>query len=122
MKSDPETRRVPAGRVTHVVPKLVFFLVAQHRESSDGRDELIVAERFEAGDGAGSRAERKRQREAEIRVARFGVMQTAGIKRKRSQPGGAEAELLADDQVQVIGIRSRAGRGKRGLLDQVVLA
>ncbi len=47
-----EPERVRASHVAHVVAKLIFFLVAQDGKCSDGSDELIVAERFEARDGA----------------------------------------------------------------------
>src|SRR5260370_11419472 len=49
---DGAPERVRASHVTYVLAKLIFFLVAQDRKCSDGSDELIVAERFEAGDGA----------------------------------------------------------------------
>jgi hypothetical protein len=49
---DAKAGRVAAGGVRHIITKLIFFLVAQNRKSGDGSDELIVAEGFEAGDGA----------------------------------------------------------------------
>src|SRR6202040_1333984 len=48
-----EARRVLAGGVRNVVAELIFLLVAQYGERRDGGDELIVAEGFEARDGAG---------------------------------------------------------------------
>src|SRR5260370_11774959 len=49
---DAEPERMRASHVTYVVANLIFFLVAPDGECSDWSDELIVAERFEAGDGA----------------------------------------------------------------------
>ena len=49
---DAESRGVAAGGVRDVVAELIFFLVAQHGKRGDGRDELIVAESFEAGNRA----------------------------------------------------------------------
>ena len=43
-----EVRGVMAGGVSDVVAELILFLVAQDRERGDGRDELIVTERFKA--------------------------------------------------------------------------
>jgi hypothetical protein len=76
---DSETRGVVADGVADVVAKLIFFLVARDGERGDRGNELIVAERFEPGDGASRGAEGKREREAEIRVARFREMQAAGV-------------------------------------------
>jgi len=73
-----------AEGVGHVVSELVLLLVPQDRESGDGGDELIVAKRLAAGDGAGRGAKRKGQSEAQIGIARFGEVQTAGIEDERA--------------------------------------
>ena len=45
---DSESRGVIAGRVAHVIAQLILFLIAQVREQSDRRGELVVAESFES--------------------------------------------------------------------------
>ena len=58
--------RVAPIAVSQVITKLIFFLIAQHRKSGDGSDELIVAEGFAAGDGAARGSKWKIECEAEI--------------------------------------------------------
>ena len=53
-KIHSESRRMAARSVRHVVAELIFLLIAQHRKRGDGRDELIVAESLETGNGAGA--------------------------------------------------------------------
>ena len=65
----PEARRMASGSVRDVVTDLIFFLIAQDRKRGDGRDELVVAESFESGNGLRSGAEGKGQRKAQIGVA-----------------------------------------------------
>src|SRR5579863_5651991 len=94
-----EADGVPSRRVSHVVAELIFFLIAQNRESSDGCNELIVAESLESRDGAECGAEGKGQRETKIGIARFGVMKIAGAKCECPKPVGGERVLLADYRV-----------------------
>jgi hypothetical protein len=56
-----EARRVFAGRMTDRISELILLLIPQDRKRRDGRDELIVAKRFETGNGLGSGAEGKGQ-------------------------------------------------------------
>ena len=51
-----------------------------------GRDELIVAESFESRSSGGCGAERKRQREAEIGIARLRQVQNAAAENERGDP------------------------------------
>jgi len=76
---DAEALGVMTGDMGDVVAKLVFLLVADDGKGGDGGDELIVAERFEAGDGLRGRTERKGESEAEIGIARFGAVEAAGF-------------------------------------------
>ena len=47
-KVDSELERVASRDVAQVIAKLVFVLIAQGREKSDGSGELVVAESFES--------------------------------------------------------------------------
>jgi hypothetical protein len=76
---DVRTSARGAGGVTQVVAKLIFVLIAQVGEKSDGRGELVIAESLEAGNRQRGRTEGKRQREAQIRVARLRKVQQAGV-------------------------------------------
>src|SRR5271169_5618261 len=91
-----EADGVPSRHVSYVIAELIFLLIAQNRKSSDGSNELIVAESLESRDGAEGGADGKGQREAKIRIARFGVMEIAGTKCECSKPVGGERVLLAD--------------------------
>ena len=59
MKSTPNLSAWLPHNVAQVVAKLVFVLIAQVGEKSDGSGELVVAKSFEAGDGQRRHAERK---------------------------------------------------------------
>src|SRR5690242_4288954 len=63
---DPESWSVAAGYMADVIAKLVFLLISKHGKSGDGSDELIVAESFQAGDGARRGTKRKGEGEAQI--------------------------------------------------------
>src|SRR6266436_6570885 len=117
---DTKARSVPAGSVTHVVAELIFFLIAQDGKSGDGSDELIVAEGFEAGNGAARGSKWEIEREAEIRIASGSEVQAAGVENERAEPVGIKRVLVAHNQVEVIAVRSRSGGGERGLLHQGV--
>ena len=105
-----------------VVTELVFLLIAQNRERRDGRDELVVAERFETGNGLRSGAERKRQRKAEIGIARLGEMQTAGSRVNDPSQVGLKMNCWPMHQIQIIVVPSGAGGWQRGLLDERIVS
>ena len=48
---DSELESVASCNMAQIVTQLVFLLIAQVGEKSDGRGELVVAEGFESGDG-----------------------------------------------------------------------
>ena len=48
---DAETKRVAAENVAQVVACLVLILISQIGEKRDGCGELVIAKRFEPGDG-----------------------------------------------------------------------
>ena len=95
--------------MTHVVAELILLLVAQDGERRDGRRELVVAERFEAGNRLEGGAERKGEGESEILITGLGMMQVAGVKGKRSKPSRAECELVPQHQVEIVRSGGRAG-------------
>ena len=72
--------------VAQIVAELVFVLIAQGGEKSDGSGKLIVAECLEAGDGQRCHAEGKLYGEAEVRIPRLRQMQQAGVKHQIAQP------------------------------------
>src|SRR5438445_3375317 len=111
---------MPPGSVARIVAELIFLLLAEYGKRCDRRGKLVIAERLKSRDGVKSCAERKCQREAIVRIPRFGVVQPACVEGERTQPRRAERKLVANHQVQVIRSRSRAGRWQRGLLNQVV--
>src|SRR5208282_2300596 len=84
---DPELEGVGSHHVAQVVAELVFVLIAQVGEKSDGSGELIVAEGLKAGDGQRGHAEGKLYGEAEIRIPRLREMQQAGVENQVAQPG-----------------------------------
>src|ERR1700741_1290144 len=110
-----------AGGVSDVRAQLIFLLVAQRGEQSDRSGELVVAEGFEAGDGERRRAEWESQSKAKRRGARLREMQFAGIEDKRSQPGWAEDESVADDAVPIVVVGGEPGGGQSSLLHQRVV-
>ena len=116
-----ETGRVASGRVGDVVADLIFFLIAQDGKSRDGRDELVIAERLESGNSLGCGTEGKRQGEAEIGVAGLRQVEIANAQRERSEPRRAENILLAQHDVEVVGMRGGADGRKCGLLDERVV-
>jgi hypothetical protein len=65
-KVDSELESVTSRNMAQVVTHLVFVLIAQVGEKSDGSGELVVAESFESGNRQRCRTEGKRQREAQI--------------------------------------------------------
>src|SRR5580700_3833080 len=79
--------RMASRGVAQVVADLVFALIAQVGEKSDGSGELVVAKSFEAGNRERCGAEGKRQREAQIGVPRLREMQQAGAENQIPQPG-----------------------------------
>src|SRR5579863_9995233 len=111
-----ETRRVASGAVCDVVANLIFFLIAQDGKRRDGRNELVVAESFETGDGLRCRTEWKSQREAEVGVTRLREMQIAHSQGERSEPGGAEDVLLPEHCIEIVVVRRRSGGRQSGLL------
>src|SRR5208282_673096 len=120
-KVDSELKRVAARNVAQVIADLVFVLIAQVGEKSDGSGELVVAERFEAGDGQRRHAERKLQGETKIRVARLGEVQKAGVKHQIAEPRRIESIGIAERGVPIVVMRSQSGRGQRGLLHQRIM-
>src|SRR5271169_1553093 len=120
-KVDSELKRVAARNVAQVMADLVFVLIAQVGEKSDGSGELVVAKSFEAGDGQRRHAERKLQGEAEIRVARLGEVQQAGVEHEIAEPRRTESISIAERGVPVVVARSQSGRGQRSLLHQRVV-
>ena len=107
MKSTPNLKRMTSRNVAQVVAHLVFVLIAQVGEKSDGSGELVVAESFESGDRQRGRTEGERQREAEIGVARLGKMQQAGAENQIAEPGRTESIGIADDRVPVVVVRDQ---------------
>ena len=71
-----------AANVADVVTKLIFFLIAQNGKLGDGGDVLIVAEGFKTSDGAGCGGKWKCQSKSQVRIARLGQVQKAGIEYK----------------------------------------
>src|SRR3981081_680536 len=110
-----------ARSAAEVVAKLIFFLVANCRESSDGRSELVVAKSFKPRHGQRSQTKRKLQSEAQRGIAGLGEMQFAGIKNKCSKPCRTESISVADHRVEIIVVRRQPGRGKRSLLHERVV-
>src|SRR5277367_6570010 len=110
-KVDSEPERMAAHNVAEVVTYLVFILIAQVGEKRDGSGELVVAEGFKSRDGQGGHAERKLQGEAEIRVARLGQMQQAGIEHQSAEPGRTKCISVAKRRIPVIIVRDQSGRG-----------
>ena len=116
-----EFKSVTARNVAQVVAELVFLLIAQVGEKSDGRGELVVAERFEAGDGQRRYAERKLQGKTEIGVARLGEMQQAGVEDQSAEPCGTESISIAERRVPVVVVRDQSGGGQGCLLHQGIV-
>src|SRR6202023_143607 len=110
-----------SGRVRDVVANLIFLLVAQDGKRGDRGDELIVAKSFAPRDGAGGGTKWKSQRKTQVRIARFGQVQSAGVENERPQPRSAEGELIAESQVHGVIVGGRACQGERALLDQSVV-
>src|ERR1700690_3946683 len=100
-KVHSEFECVASHHMAQVIAHLIFVLIAQGREQSDGSSELIVAESFETRDRQGRRAEWKREREAEVRVARLSKVQQAGIEYKRTKPGRTEGIGIAEHRVRI---------------------
>ena len=118
---DAEFKSVVASGVAYVVAELIFFLIAQVGEKSDGRGELIVAEGFESRNSLRRGAEGKCQRVAQSGIAGLGEMQFADVEYECTQPHGTECVSVADDRVPVIVMRGQAGGWERGLLHQSVV-
>ncbi len=110
-KVDPKLGCMPAHGTTHIVSKLVFLLIANHRKRGDGSNKLVVAVGFETGDGLRSGAERKRQGKAEVSITVCRTVQITGAKSEISHPRRAEGKGVADDAVLIIGVRYSAGGG-----------
>ena len=104
--------------MAHIVAKLVFLLISKHWKRSDSGDELIVSKCLKAGNRAGRRTERERERKTEILIARLRQVQSARPKYQRGHPVGAERVLIADHQIQIVIVRSCSRGRQRGLLDQ----
>src|SRR6202050_4910783 len=100
----------------YIVAELIFLLIAQHRECSNGSQELVVAERLQTRYGSGRGREGKRKRKAEVRVARFGEVQSARAEHQRSNPSRAPRKLIADNQVHVVVVRLSPSGRQSGLL------
>src|SRR5579863_4913034 len=108
---EPKAERVVSGRMVDYIPRLIFFLIAKNGERSYGRDELVIAKRVESGDGLECGAERKSHGVAQIGIAGFSEMQTAGVQRERTHPSWTEYERVADHPVQVVVVPCGAGGG-----------
>ena len=76
-----------AHRVSYVIAKLIFLLIAQHGKRRNPGDELIVAEGFKSRDRARSRSEWKCQGEALRFISRLRQVQAAGVQHQRAKPG-----------------------------------
>src|SRR5579859_2766217 len=113
-----KSRSMTSGFVADIVAKLVFLLISKHGKCSDGSEELIVSESFEARDGTGRGTKRERQGKAQIRIASLCQMQSTGAKNKRTHPRRAEGVLIADGQIQVVVVRGCTGGRQRRLLHQ----
>src|SRR5208283_315422 len=83
---DSELEPMAARNVTQVVAELVLLLIAQVGEKRNRSSELVLAKSFETGDGQGRGTERKRQREAQLRVSSLGEMQQAGVENQIAKP------------------------------------
>src|SRR6202021_3986168 len=118
---DSELQRVVPPDMTYIVANLIFILISPIREKLDGGRGLVVAERFEAGHCQSHHAERKLQSESQIRVARLGKVQQAGVEHERAEPGRTERISIADDGVPVIVVRDQSGGGQRRLLYQGIV-
>ena len=70
----------------NVVAELVFLLVALNGERGNGGGKLIVAEGLKAGSREEAHGEGKIQRLANLGVAQFGVMESAGFQSERAEP------------------------------------
>src|SRR5579864_5186475 len=77
--ANPELRRMPPGGVARIVAELIFLLLPEYGKRSDWRGKLVIAERLKSRDGVKRCAERKCQREAIVRIPRFGMVQPARI-------------------------------------------
>src|SRR5208337_2861871 len=110
-----------AGRAADVVTNLIFLLVANNGKRRDGRNKLVVAVGFEAGNGLRSGAERKRQRKAEVSATVCCTVQITGTKGEISHPRRAKGKRVAEDAVLIVGVRRRTGGGQRGLLYQSIV-
>src|ERR1019366_7153073 len=120
-KVDSEFEGVASRNVAQVVPNLVFVLITQRRKQSDGSGELVVAKSFEAGNGQRGRAEGKRQRKAEIRVACLGKVQQAGIDDQIVEPRRTERIRIAEHRVRVIVMGGQSGGGQSCLRYQSIV-
>src|SRR4029077_20682437 len=83
-------------RLRKVVAELVFLLVSLDGKGGDSGGELIIAERFQAGGGQEIRGEREIESFADCGVARFGVMEAAGLQGQHTQSIRRKLKLLAD--------------------------
>src|SRR5258708_5128923 len=108
-KVNAEFEAVVARGVTYVVAELIFFLIAQGREQSDGRGELIVAESFEAGNRQRGCAEGECQRKSQSRVAGLREMQFAGAHYECAQPSRIKRVGVTEDGVPVIVVDGQSG-------------
>ena len=93
---DSKLEGMITGGVTHVVAKLIFFLIAQRRKQCDGRGELIVAVGFETGDRKGRGTEGKCQRKTQSGISLLSQMQSAGVKHGGAQPCRAKYIRVAE--------------------------
>ena len=88
---DSEPERVTSCNMAQIVTQLVFLLVAQIGEKSDGGGELVVAEGLESGDGQRGGTEGKRERETQVGVTRLGEVQQAGVENQIAKPRRTES-------------------------------
>src|SRR5882762_1753752 len=87
---DAKSNLMAARIMGDIVAELIFLLVACDGKRGDDGGELIVAKSFESRGGVKICAERKSQSEAEIGVAIFDVVKTAGFKRQNTNRGRSE--------------------------------
>src|SRR5579864_5439924 len=106
----------------HVVPELVFLLVARDGERGDGSGELIVAKGFAAGGSEKICGEGEVESFADGGIASLGVTEAAGRERERTDGGRSELELLIEQDAVVVRSGGGAGGGQSALLQQIILS
>src|SRR5205807_179889 len=115
-KVNAKLRRVASCHMGHIVTKLVFLLISVDGKGGDRRDKLIVAKSFKAGGGMKIRAERKRQRKTQVRIADLDVMKIAGLKNKVADPSGRKFKFMVEQQTVIAGRGGGSCGGQRGRL------